>query len=158
MIFYRLYCLIFYSLCFQAIKVRIVETGIMNNRSLFILLLFTCSFCSCKKNSNSDTTQQSQPVVVSLLCTLPSVLHESSGLCFTDGNLWSFGDSGNPNSIYKIDTSTGVILQTVTIQNYPNIDWEDISADSTFMYIGDFGNNNGNRTNLKKSGLSLIIA
>jgi hypothetical protein len=70
-------------------------------------------------------------------------------LCYTDGQLWSFGDSGNPNNIYKIDTSTGGVLQTVTIANYPNVDWEDITADALYIYIGDFGNNSGDRTDLK---------
>ena len=30
-----------------------------------------------------------------------------------------------------------------------NIDWEDIAQDGKYIYIGDFGNNNGTRKNLK---------
>jgi hypothetical protein len=77
------------------------------------------------------------------------LLRESSGLCYTDGSLWTFGDGGNPNEIYKIDSSTGTILQTAKVENFPNIDWEDITADSLYIYIGDFGNNHGNRKDLK---------
>lgn len=33
--------------------------------------------------------------------------------------------------------------------NYPNTDWEDITADATYIYIGDTGNNDGDRTDLK---------
>ncbi len=80
---------------------------------------------------------------------LPAALKESSGLCYTDGNLWTFADSGNPNQIYRIDPATGNILQTVVVSNFSNVDWEDIAADSLFIYIGDFGNNNGNRKDLK---------
>lgn len=80
---------------------------------------------------------------------LSPYLHESSGLIYTDGNLWSHNDNGNEADIFKIDTSDGHIIQTVYIDNYTNIDWEDITADSTYIYIGDFGNNNGNRTNLR---------
>ncbi len=78
-----------------------------------------------------------------------SDLKENSGLQFTDGKLWTFEDSGNSPELYRIDTATGAILQTVLIENYKNIDWEDIAADNEFIYIGDFGNNNGTRTNLK---------
>ena len=78
-----------------------------------------------------------------------SIISESSGLVWTDGKLWTHNDSGNPNEIYSIDTATGNILQTIIIDNYPNTDWEDIAADSNFIYIGNTGNNNGNRTDLK---------
>ncbi|MBL0308140.1 MAG: T9SS type A sorting domain-containing protein [Bacteroidetes bacterium] len=84
-----------------------------------------------------------------LKSVLPSLLSESSGLVFTDGQLWSNNDSGNPAAIYRVDTSNGSILQTVFIDNYPNTDWEDLTADSAFIYIGDFGNNNATRRDLK---------
>lgn len=117
-----------------------------------LLLIATCLSSSCKKGSilpvNTNSTAMA-PLKIMLKSGLPSQLKESSGLCFTDGSLWSFGDSGNPSSIYKIDTTTGSIIQTVTIANYPNVDWEDITSDSNFIYIGDFGNNNGDRKDLK---------
>jgi hypothetical protein len=74
---------------------------------------------------------------------------ESSGLVFTDGMMWSHNDSGNSSNLFKVDTANGTVLQTVAITNYPNIDWEDITADHNYIYIGDFGNNNGTRTDLK---------
>jgi hypothetical protein len=61
--------------------------------------------------------------------------------------VWRF--SGNPATIYKIDTITGNSLQSIHVTNYGNTDWEDITADSAYLYIGDFGNNNGDRTDLK---------
>jgi len=108
---------------------------------------------ACQPRSHSGPTQDKVlrrgPIAIGLKCTLPSLLRESSGLCYTDGNLWTFGDGGNPNEIYKTDSVTGAILQTVQVENFPNIDWEDITADSAFIYIGDFGNNCGSRTDLK---------
>jgi len=117
-------------------------------------LLSIVIMASCNKSAHpaKDTPVVDKPAVkliVEQKHALPGQLQESSGLCYTDGNLWSFGDSGNPNSIYKIDSATGAILQTVTVTNYPNIDWEAMAADSLYLYIGDVGNNDGNRTDLK---------
>jgi len=81
---------------------------------------------------------------------LPSTLNEGSALLFTDGNLWTLNDGGNPAAIYRINPSNGAVLQTVTISNASNTDWEDLAADASYIYIGDFGNNsNGNRTDLR---------
>ncbi len=74
---------------------------------------------------------------------------ETSGLVFFDNRLITHNDSGGMNALYEINTGTGNISRTVTIQNATNVDWEDICTDNDYIYIGDFGNNNGNRTNLK---------
>ena len=82
--------------------------------------------------------------------TLNSVLNESGGLQMADNFLWSFNDGGGEAALYRIDTITGSLLQTVYLQNATNVDWEDIGFDGKFFYIGDFGNNlNGARTDLK---------
>ncbi len=120
--------------------------------TLLILISLLVCFTACKKSDTAVTTPIEQidtPVTVTLIHMLPAVLRESSGLCYTDGALWTFGDSGNPNAIFKIDTISGAILQTVTIQNFANNDWEDITADSSYIYVGDFGNNDGIRKDLK---------
>ena len=35
------------------------------------------------------------------------------------------------------------------MSNIKNTDWEEISQDKDFIYIGDIGNNSGNRDDLK---------
>ena len=80
---------------------------------------------------------------------LSSTLSESSGLIFLDQRLISHNDSGGEAALYEIDTLTGNISRKVIIANVNNIDWEDICMDSNFIYIGDFGNNSGSRTNLR---------
>lgn len=77
------------------------------------------------------------------------LLNESSGLTFVNGQLWTFNDSGNPNDIYRIDTATTTVLQTVKISNATNVDWEDMTSNSDYVFVGDFGNNDGSRQNLK---------
>ena len=80
---------------------------------------------------------------------LPAVLDETSGLVVTDGQLWTHNDSGGEPAIYRLDTLTGQVLQTVTFANATNVDWEAIGADGTYLYVGDFGNNvSGNRQDL----------
>jgi hypothetical protein len=77
------------------------------------------------------------------------LLDETSGVVFTNGSIWTHNDSGNSNTIYRIDSTSNTILQSVIISNATNVDWEDITADSNYIYVADCGNNNGNRTNLK---------
>ncbi len=58
-------------------------------------------------------------------------------------------DSGGEPKLYEVDTLTGNVTREVLIQNATNKDWEDICHDETYIYIGDFGNNNNYRTDLK---------
>lgn len=80
---------------------------------------------------------------------LPVEVSETSGLLFLNGKIITHNDSGDSAKLYELDSLTGNLLRTVNISNATNIDWEDITADETHIYIGDFGNNNGNRTDLK---------
>jgi len=86
---------------------------------------------------------------VSVSRSLPQEISETSGLIYWNGGLWTHNDSGNQAMLYKIDTLTGLILQTITVTGAENTDWEDIAQDDEHIYIGDFGNNLGNRTDLR---------
>lgn len=80
---------------------------------------------------------------------LPSSLTESSGAIFFNNKLITHNDSGGENKLYEIDLNSGLVTRAVTISNATNVDWEDITQDDTSIYIGDIGNNNGTRTDLK---------
>ncbi|MGC9330764.1 MAG: hypothetical protein ACP5DZ_02675, partial [Bacteroidales bacterium] len=82
------------------------------------------------------------------ICTLEAVLGENSGLVWLNGQLWTHNDSGNSNELFCVDTADCSVLRTVEISNAVNTDWEDICADEDYVYVGDFGNNNGDRTDL----------
>jgi hypothetical protein len=79
---------------------------------------------------------------------LPDEVRETSGLCWFRNLLWTINDSGNDPIIYSIRPSTGEIAKSIRLLNARNIDWEDITIDKKWMYIGDFGNNDGSRKNL----------
>jgi hypothetical protein len=72
-----------------------------------------------------------------------------SGSIYWKDTLWVHVDLDR-NNIYAIDTTNGSILRTITVSNATNVDWEDISQDDNYIYVGDFGNNSrGSRTDLK---------
>ncbi len=74
---------------------------------------------------------------------------ETSGLLFWEGKLWTHNDDGDTN-LYAFDKTSGEIIETIALKNVVNNDWESISQDENYIYIGDFGNNvTGNRTDLK---------
>lgn len=75
-------------------------------------------------------------------------LHESSGLNILNGKLYTFNDSGNASELFEINTSSGEIINVLTIEAQ-NTDWEALTNDGTYFYIGDFGNNDGSRKHLK---------
>jgi len=80
---------------------------------------------------------------------LDSCIRETSGLTQWNNQFWTHNDNSD-TAIYSINPSTGAILQRIPIPNIANIDWEEISQDENYFYIGDFGNNaTGNRTDLK---------
>lgn len=82
------------------------------------------------------------------LTNLPEIVRETSGLIFWNGALWTINDGGNPAELYQIDTGTGNVLSTIKIHNAQNTDWEALAQCDSFIYIGDFGNNLGNRKDL----------
>ena len=90
-----------------------------------------------------------QQMTVASITTLPAAVSETSGLIFLNGKLITHNDSGGQPVLYEIDTVSGNVTRSVFIDNATNVDWEDICYDNNYIYIGDFGNNQGTRTNLK---------
>ena len=96
---------------------------------------------SCIYNSVSVTPTNST--------VLSNVINETSGLIEWENFLYTHNDNTD-TSLYKINKTTGGIVQSIVINGITNVDWEEIAQDENFIYIGDFGNNvSGNRTNLK---------
>lgn len=80
---------------------------------------------------------------------LPTVLEENSRLLFYNNKLITHNDSGGQANLYELDTITNQVTRIINITNANNTDWEDITQDNNYIYIGDFGNNYGTRTDLK---------
>ncbi|MCH9660731.1 MAG: esterase-like activity of phytase family protein [Bacteroidetes bacterium] len=86
-----------------------------------------------------------------LATDLPSKLNEVSGIEYypAQESIWAVNDSRNPPELYNINVNTGKNVQTIRVKGATNIDWEDLASHPDgSLYIGDFGNNISNRTDL----------
>lgn len=111
----------------------------MWHKSLILFLLFTIN----------SLISQCQITDFLEKFELPNAVEETSGLLFLEGKIITHNDSGDYANLYEIDSLSGNLLRTIRINNASNVDWEDLANDDTYIYIGDFGNNNGTRTDLK---------
>ncbi len=68
---------------------------------------------------------------------------------YGNGVLYFINDSGNDPILYRYDTATNAYSEFEML-NASNVDWEDLATDDLGnIYIGDFGNNNNRRRDLK---------
>lgn len=104
------------------------------------IIVFSCLFSGIN----------AQVVPLNTISSLTNVLSESSGVTFIAPNrIYTHDDSGGNDEIYELDT-LGNLIRTININSANNSDWEDITKDNLQnIYIGDFGNNNNDRTNLR---------
>ena len=79
---------------------------------------------------------------------LPVDMKEVSGHVKAGGQWYAHNDGSDNSSFYRFNPETGELTQEVKLKNASNKDWEDITASSTHIYLGDFGNNNNDRQNL----------
>lgn len=134
----------------------------MKKTLLFFLLFFTSAHSqipSCNdpqaENYSSSSLQNNGSCNYKKLKIRPIYSHhlsdsirETSGLIAFQNLLWTHNDD-HDTAIYGLDT-LGKIKKKIILPETINHDWEEISQDSTHLYIGDFGNNySGNRTDLK---------
>lgn len=114
------------------------------------LILLTIQ-CSEKKVTNEKVTTLNSSVtessIIKPFAILPKSLDESSGLKVINGKIYSMNDSGGEPELFVFD-SHGEELNKIEIKNAKNYDWESLAVNSTHFFIGDFGNNSGNRENL----------
>ncbi len=121
----------------------------MQNKKLPILTaLLINSYLLLGFVANAAEAEADTTILKSYLNPLDEQLNESSGLMPWKDLLWTFNDSGGEPEIYGVATDSGNIVRTVRLNNAQNVDWEDITQDETYIYIGDFGNNYGVRRDL----------
>ena len=79
----------------------------------------------------------------------PNKLSEVSGIAvYEDHKAWVIEDNGNKDHIYEVGLD-GMLIRDLEVKNAKNTDWEDLTRDASgHLYIGDFGNNANQRTDL----------
>lgn len=120
---------------------------------LSFLSLLPLAFCLLQGSGCHPIEQppaSNYPVEDSLkvLTALPGTIEESSGVIYLGNHLWTHNDSGDAPRLYEISPTKDQLFRSVWINGAENRDWEDIAQDERYVYIGDFGNNNGNRRDL----------
>lgn len=134
------------------------------NKILFLFFIVYCKIgftqngCTDQNALNFDNlavsndgscTYAPTTVNVSTSNIIPSLLTETSSLLFWMNDIWTINDNIDSN-LYKFSDFNFNDYQSYSFPNLTNVDWEEISQDSEYIYIGDFGNNfNGARTDLK---------
>lgn len=108
------------------------------------------NYDSSAKINDGSCTYPSTSYSTKVVCSkLSDSLVETSGLIYYNNWFWTLNDSGNEPAIYAFDSLKGTIIHRTFIKNKTNIDWEEMTQDSNYIYIGEFGNNDGSRKDLK---------
>lgn len=143
---------------------RVMELiRIFINCILFVLIFISNSVAQTygctdplATNYNSSATKNDGSCIYSASSVTPAAsfalaaaIDETSGLISWNNCLWTHNDNDDI-FLYALDSLDGSVIQSYQLTGTLNKDWEEISHDNDFIYIGDFGNNsNGNRTDLK---------
>jgi hypothetical protein len=118
--------------------------------------LSSMAFVSCKESKTNDSNSKSSLVDsnitssknLKLIAELNVKIKETSGLALIGDVLITHNDKGRSNDLMLINPENGNIVQTITAQNFQNNDWEDVAQNEAFLFVGDMGNNEGERKNL----------
>jgi len=106
------------------------------------------NYSSSSTQNNASCNYKSLKLKPEYSFRLSDSIRETSGLIAFQNLLWTHNDD-HDTTIYGLDT-LGKIQKKIILSETINHDWEEISQDSTYLYVGDFGNNySGNRADLK---------
>jgi hypothetical protein len=125
-----------------------------------VILLITCSSLSLvacghkeggatieAKNQQTDSATKAANNL-NLLAELNVKMKETSGLALLENVLITHNDKGRSNELLLLNPENGNLIQSIAISNIQNNDWEDLAKSEEFLFIGDMGNNEGERKNL----------
>lgn len=125
-----------------------------------VILLITCSSVSLVACGNkegganiNEENQQTDSATkaannLNLLAELNVKMKETSGLALLENVLITHNDKGRSNELLLLNPENGNLVQSIAISNIQNNDWEDVAKSKEFLFIGDMGNNEGERKNL----------
>ena len=112
---------------------------------IHLSLLSVLLLNNCNNKKESVATVINETVIFET--KLSKKIDETSGLEYFNEGLITHNDSGDDAKLYLF-SQTGELLEEFVVNDAVNNDWEDIAMDESYLYIGDSGNNYGNRKNL----------
>lgn len=107
-------------------------------RIVFVLLLTVFTLAG---------SSQEKSAILKKSVMLQKSLTEISGIAY-NGKVYAINDSGNANAIFELDAKSFEILRKIKIEGTVNTDWESLALFNDTLYIGNFGNNFGQRRDL----------
>lgn len=105
-----------------------------------IKLTILFSLCTIILFAKKESYQNYPQIPLNCEFKLNRHLKESSGLIFFNNLIWSHNDDKN-NHLYGFSTNKKNIKKKICVLNTATTDWEDITQDNNFIYIGNTGNN-----------------
>lgn len=121
---------------------------------LFLFPLFSLILaCQNKKILTDSPDNYPIDTTIKAFNSLPSQINESSGLLYFGDAVWTHNDSGDGPCLYQLKTENSdwektLIQREIFLENAQSQDWEELAQDEDFIYVGDFGNNGGQRQDL----------
>ncbi|RUT73048.1 hypothetical protein [Ancylomarina longa] len=125
--------------------------------TIFLLVLASCQHKSPTKELSevSNLKDSSSTIIPTIIYNpilvsdqLSAKVDEQSGLVWYNQLFWINNDSDCAASLFAYNRN-GNLRKELRLSQAINLDWEDLTEDSTFLYIGDFGNNFGDRRDLR---------
>ena len=136
--------LIFFITCAITAKFSTAQIpGCTDHRANNFNASATLNDGSCMYNPTAHTPKK-------LVNKLSDTVNGTSALMIINDDFWTLNDDGHSNAIYRFDSYDGHILQSIFLRKASKYDWESMAIDAQYkhIYIGNMGNNFGNRTDL----------
>lgn len=112
-----------------------------------LMLVASCDVASYDRNVKPVVNQSE--LDIQPLQKISKDLEEISGVQYYAERFFGMNDSGGKPEIYSFSIDNPNAVRTIKVSNATNIDWEDIAMSDKSIFVGDFGNNIGNRKDQK---------
>lgn len=96
-----------------------------------------------------QTVEDGKSITLKQYAKMPGSVSECSGLIVMEEELLVHNDSGDEAAIYHLHRNGRDTIKKSVIPGIRNIDWETMTLFEDEIIVGDFGNNRGNRKDLR---------
>ena len=119
--------------------------------SIITLMILNLAFTACQPKLYVEEEPNVKAIEINIepegVVKLPNHLDESSALLVHGDDFVTVNDSGGKPNLYYFSID-GAMVKTEIVPGAKNVDWESLTMVGETIYIGDFGNNLGNRKDL----------